>query len=354
MDFEIFLGEEQCQLYTDKETQKELFKQTMPVIDYIKKIFVDRKIPFLLDYTPSGGHLLFHVDVDSKAGKALQSIGAIEQGMLEAGHKHGITEKAMLTFSGITRMAEFVAMKTVVAFHDNVAQGKLQVTISDSAEKCINIDNSWCEGAPHIRSIRSPFSLHKKNQEKYKRYDEPPLVDVIGGYFDGKKFHHEADVDTVIDCMWDLEIASKWAHNFDGSIPVANDSLVKLVEEYKKSGLFSYHQDFDSTPDIPVGKALEYARGERKIPAWTKNILYNPNPMTVQPINMIGFIYDFVIHAKWRPKHVANILRDIYLEGSFAWTQDFVDSSPADEKANFWVRTFGATAYWQNGQLKIN
>ena len=87
MDFEIFLGEEQCQLYSDKETQKLLFKQTVPVIDYIKKIFVDRKVPFLLDYTPSGGHLLFNVDVDSNAGKALQSIGVVEQGMLEAGHR---------------------------------------------------------------------------------------------------------------------------------------------------------------------------------------------------------------------------------------------------------------------------
>jgi len=38
-----------------------------------------------------------------------------------------------------------------------------------------------------MRSIRSPFSLHKKNQEKYMKYHQPPLVDVIGTYFDGQE-----------------------------------------------------------------------------------------------------------------------------------------------------------------------
>lgn len=354
MDFEIFLGEDQEKLYTDKETQKAYFKQTLPIIEYIINIFKERSMPFLLDYTPSGGHLLFHVDVNSRAGKALQSIGSVEKGMMESSLKHGITEKAMLTFSGITRLAEFVALKTVIAFKDNEAEGNLQVNVSDSAEKCINIDNSWCEGAPHTRSIRSPFSLHKKNIEKYKKVGEAPLVDVVGGYFDGRNYFCEASVDTVIDCMWDLEKAAEWSASFTGTIPFANDSMVKCVEEYKNSGLYKYHKDFDITEDIPEGKALEYARNEKSVPDWARDILYNPNPRALQPVNMIGFIHDFVISAKWKPRHVANIMRDLYMDSTFEWVQDFVDSSPADEKANFWVRTFGAIAYWQKGQLKIN
>lgn len=353
MDFEIFLGEEQGLLYLNKKTQEKLFVQTLPVIDYIKQIFIDRNIPFLLDYTPSGGHILFHVDVDSDAGKAVQSIGTLEEGMLKSGLKNGVNEKAMLTFSGITRLAEFVALKTVLAFTDNESYGKLQVNISDSSKRCVNIDNSWCEGAPHSRSIRSPFSLHKKNQEKYGKHEEPPLVDVIGGYFDGKKLHYEADINLVIDCMWDLEKASEWAKNFDGTIPLANDSMVRFVKEYKNSELFSFHKDFDTTEDIPVSKALKYAKKESNVPVWTRDILYQPNPKAVQPINMIGFIYDFVIKAKWKPKHVANILRDIYLDDSFKWIQDFVESYPADEKANFWVRTYAAMAYAQENLLTL-
>lgn len=354
MDFEIFLSDDQAKLYTDKDAQKSYFKQTIPVIDYIKQIFKDNHLPFLLDYTPSGGHLLFHVDVDSPAGKALQSIGFIEEGMRRTSHKHGVTEKAMLTFSGITRIAEFVALKTMEAFKSSEAEGNLPVTISDSAEHCINIDNSWCEGAPHARSIRSPFSLHKKNQEKYKKVNDPPLVDVIGGLFDGRAFHHEIDIDSVVDCMWDLEKASAWAMNFSGKIPMANDSMVDFVAVYKASKLYQFHKEFDTTEDIPLGKALEYARNEKNVPVWANDILNNPDPRAVQPINMMGFVYDFTIQANWKPKHVANILRDIYISEEFHWVQDFIDSTPADEKANFWVRTFGALAYWKKGFLKIN
>ncbi len=354
MDFEIFLSGDQYKLYADKETQRGYFKQTVPVIDFIKKIFVDAKVPFLLDFTPSGGHILFNVDVEQEAGKALQSIGCVEEDMFESGIIHGVTDKAMLTFSGITRLAEYVALKTMEAFKNNESEGKLPVTVSDSAEYCINIDNSWCEGAPHARSIRSPFSLHKKNIEKYNRYDEPPLVDVIGGVFDGKEFHHEADVDNVIECMWDLQKASEWSQNFDGKIPLADNSLVDLIETYKKSSLYKFHSEFDSTEDLPLGNALELAKRVENIPDWSKDILYNPDPRVLQPINMMGFIYDFVIYAKWKPKHVANIMRDIYLDKSFCWVQDFVYSSPAGEKANFWVRTFAAIAYWKTGSLQIN
>ncbi len=353
MDFEIFLSEDQYKLYTNKETQKSYFKETIPAINFIKTIFIDRSMPFLLDFTPSGGHILFNVKLNHRSAVALMKIGFAEYGMVKSGQNYGITYEAMLTFSGVTRLAEYVALKTMEAFKNNEREGKLPLTVSDSREKCINIDNSWCEGAPHARSIRSPFSLHKKNIEKYGQYSQPPLVDVIGGTFDGKKLYCEADIDNVIECMWDLEKAGKWARNFDGFIPDANDSIIDFIEEYKQTQLYQFHREFDATEDIPVGLALQYAKHEQNIPEWAKSILYCPNPRALQPINMKGFIYDFVIHAKWKPKHVANILRDIYMDRSFGWVQDFKDSCPADEKANFWVRTFASIAYWEKGYLKL-
>jgi len=58
-----------------------------------------------------------------------------------------------------------------------------------------------------MRFIRSPFSLHKKNQEKYGKYHQPPLVDVIGTYFDGSTANEETNINFILDCMWDLEKA---------------------------------------------------------------------------------------------------------------------------------------------------
>ena len=88
--------------------------------------------------------------------------------------------------------------------------------------------------------------------------------------------------------------------------------MIDFINEYKSSDLYLFHQDFDSQEDIPRGSALEYAKRERNIPDWTKNILYFPNPAALQPKHMMGLVYDFFIHAHWKPKHIANVLRDIY------------------------------------------
>ena len=362
MDFEIFLSEDNYKLYTDKETQREYFRQTVPVLNYIKKIFLDRGMPFMLDYTPSGGHILFQNPMRQRSTQELKNIGYLEQDLIKACNvidpgdlrrKNGISLEAASVFSGQGKIAEFISLMTMNAFKDNEKKGKLPVTISDSLERCINLDNSWSEGSPHMRSIRSPFSLHKKNIEKYGRTDEPPLVDVVGCHFDGRKLTGEISVNEVIDCMWDLEKAAEHAKKFTGNIPRANSTLIDFIGEYKKSGLYEFHKSFDSEMCIPPGLALKFAKKEDNIPDWTRNILNNPNPSAVQPIKMIGLVYDFVIQAQWKPKHVANILRDIYLDYSNNWTQDFIDSYPAEEKANFWARTYSAIAYWRTGKLTI-
>lgn len=362
LDFEIFLSNDNYKLYSDKESQRHYFKETIPVIDFVKKIFMERGMPFLLDYTPSGGHILFQNPLYLRSTMALAEIGYLENDLIrvcetkipgDLRRRYGISREAASVFSGLGKMAEYISLLTMKAFENNEAEGRLPVTISDAREYCINLDNSWSEGSPHMRSIRSPFSLHKKNQEKYNQHDQAPLVDVIGACYDGEKSHGDIDIDQVVDCMWDLEKAAAHAQNFSGYIPCANETLIDFIEEYKSSDLYLFHKDFDAQDDIPQGKALEYAKKENNIPDWAKNIVYHPNPMAVQPINMIGFIYDFVVRAKWHPKHVANILRDMYVDPANHWVQDFHESYPAEEKANFWTRTYAAIAYWRKGWLNI-
>ncbi|HJO95904.1 MAG TPA: hypothetical protein QF753_21105 [Victivallales bacterium] len=362
MDFEIYLCNDNYKLYTDKESQKYYFNKTVPVLNFIKKLFTDRGMPFLLDYTPSGGHILFQNPLNQRSSKELQQMGYLESDLIRAckvidpnnlRRKKGISLEAASVFSGLGKIAEYISLLTMSEFKNNEAEGRLPVTISDSKDNCINLDNSWCEGSPHMRSIRSPYSLHKKNQEKYGRDNDPPLVDVIGCYFDGEVLESVIDINTIIDCMWDLNKAAEHGEKFTGVIPAANDNLIDFIGEYKKSDLYSFHQEFDAEKDLNYGEAIYRAKKENNIPDWSRTVLYNPNPAALQPIKMIGLIYDFVIRAKWKPKHAANILRDLYMDNNNGWTQDFVDSYPAEEKANFWGRTFGALAYWNTGKINI-
>ena len=361
IDFEIFLAEENHKLYADPVAQKELFSLTTPVVHFLETLLRSRGMPYILDYTPSGAHILFQNLLGYRATEELKNIGHLEEDLIKACNFidphdirrwYGISLDAARVFSGLGKMAEYIALLTMEAFKDNASKGLLPVTISDIHEHCLNFDNSWSEGSPFMRSIRSPFSLHKKNQEKYGKYHQPPLVDVIGTYFDGHTAIEEPNINVILECMWDLEKAANNAQRFSGFIPCSNETLIDFIGEYKSSDLYGFHQDFDNQEDIPKGLALDYAKKEGNIPEWTRSILYDPNPSALQPQKMIGLVYDFLIHANWKPKHIANVLRDLYQNPAFNWTQDFI-KYPAEAKANFWARTYSATALWQTGRLCV-
>ncbi|MGD8443105.1 MAG: hypothetical protein PVI94_06375, partial [Desulfobacterales bacterium] len=106
-------------------------------------------------------------------------IGYLEEDLIQAciyidqndmRRRYGISLDASRVFSGLGKIAEYISLLTMEAFRHNASKGMLPVTISDSLERCINLDNTWSEGSPFMRSIRSPFSLHKKNQEKYGKF----------------------------------------------------------------------------------------------------------------------------------------------------------------------------------------
>lgn len=362
LDIEIFLAGDNYKLYSDQSAQRELFQLTLPCFRFIENLFRNKGMPYLLDYTPSGGHILFQNPLGYRATRELRNIGFVEKDLVKACRYidfydirrwYGVSFEAASVFSGLGRLAEYLALLAMQEFRDNETEGLLPVTISDSQDRCINFDNTWSEGSPFMRAIRSPFSLHKKNQEKYGNRHQPPLVDVIGTYFDGREATGAGNnIDTVLDCMWDLDKAAEHARLFSGYIPCANDTLIDFINDYRSSDLYLFHQDFDRQEDIPRGRAIQYAREQAHIPDWTRQVLHSPNPAALQPKNIIGFVYDFLIHAQWQPKHIANILRDLYQDPVYNWTQDFF-RYPAEEKANFWARTYSAVALWKTGRLNV-
>jgi hypothetical protein len=361
IDVELFLGPEQFRLYADAPTHRRLFEQTIPVVRFLERMFRDRGLPYLLDYTPSGAHLLFQNLLGYRATAAVQAIGRLEDDLITAcrfvdpadrRRRHGVSLDAALVFSGLARLAEYLALMTLAAFRDNPSKGCLPVMIGDAVEGCLNVDNSWCEGSPFMRCIRSPFSLHKKNRQMHHRTGQPPLVDVVGVYYDGFTAVEETDLDTVCACMWDLEKAAEHARRFSGYIPCSNETLIDFIDEYRRSDLGAWHRDFDRQKDLPAGAAIAAAMTETNIAEDTRATLIAPNPAALQPKRMLALVDDFLIHARWQARHIANILRDLYATASHGWPQDF-SNYPIDEKANFWVRTYGAMALWRNGRLAI-
>jgi hypothetical protein len=101
---------------------------------------------------------------------------------------------------------------------------------------------------------------------------------------------------------------------------------------------------------MPRREALARAKKDGRLTDFARHILHQPYPMALQPKNMLGFVYDFLIYADWRPRHIANVLRDFYIDPRYGWGIDFF-KYPAEEKANFWARTFSSLALWKTGRL---
>ncbi len=361
LDIEIFMAGDQHRLYTDRQEQKTYLEQTLPVLHFVEDVFRSRGMPYLLDYTPSGGHILFQNVLGYRATEEVRTIGWVEKDLAAACEyvEPGDLRRASPTsleaaqvFSGLGRIAEYTALLAMRAFQDHEELGLPPLTISDSRDMCINLDNTWSEGPPYWRAIRSPFSLHKKNREKYGNRHQPPLVDVAGAFFDGQEATEVRDVDRIQDCMWDLDQAAEHAGSFSGFIPCSNESLVDFVAEYRASDLYSFHRDFDAGQDLARGSAVEQAKREDTISDRTRAVLHFPNPLALQPRELVGFVHDFLIHAQWHPRHIANVLRDLYQNPEHNWVQDFF-RHPAEEKANFWARTYSAVALFKSGRIHV-
>jgi hypothetical protein len=174
----------------------------------------------------------------------------------------------------------------------------------------------------------------------------PPLVDVIGAYYDGKEVIEENNIARIIDCMWDLGKAAYYAEQFSNIIPASNDNMIDFVQEYRKSPIFDFHEEFENTEDLPRYTALEKAKKDPNISDFSRHILYFPNPMALQPKHIMRFVHELLIYAKWKPRHIANIFRDFYIDPKYKWPIDFF-KYPAEEKSNFWVRTFSALTLWK-------
>ncbi|MBE0575765.1 MAG: hypothetical protein IH613_07700 [Desulfuromonadales bacterium] len=84
LDFEIFLENENHKLYADQKTQRHLFDQVLPLIRFVEDFLRTRGLPYLLDYTPSGIHILFQNLFSQRATEDVRKIGFVEEDLVKA------------------------------------------------------------------------------------------------------------------------------------------------------------------------------------------------------------------------------------------------------------------------------
>lgn len=360
-DAEIFLADPRY-LYHNMGSQLHFFeKYIAPIVMFETNFLQKHGVPHIIDLTPSGWHVLFTVKRGTKAYDHIKNIGCLEDELATAysytdpndiKRNPAVGPEAGLVYSGMGRLKEYLALRAMAHAQQHP---EVPTTISDSEEKCVNEDITDTGDPGFMRIMRIPFSLHKKRRRYFPGSE--PLQDVIFRFFPGKNTTNDGkdvlvnDWEYLLSCMWSKEMAVKHSRCFTGKIPVATDeSIDGLVSEYKRSGLYRFHQEFDSEPELEPGKALHGARYDADLSDKSKDFIMFPCPRALQPKVLKKFIRN-LIENNWHPKHIGCLINDLYrlpIDWNVNWMK-YISRT----RANFWARIYGAVYLLEQKQMAL-
>ena len=327
-DFEIHLADFRG-LYASPAAQQEMFQHNIgPVAEFLTHQLTAANVYHMMDYTPSGAHILVRVMRGSSAWDKLAAIGFLDDSVFASYTYHDphdikrnppVRTDAALVFSAFGFLSELLALR---ALQELQGQTKLPLTLWDSQPDCMNLDLSWTADPGYMRIIRAPFSAHKKRSQQH-RLGPNPLVDVIGRLYAPEHDYEERDYQRIIACMWQLDQAAAHAEQFSGAVPVSDDGLARLCDQYSHSELARFHDYCHiGEGDLQPGEALHRVLHDGRLSQFTKDVALNPNPRMLQPRVMRKVVSDLCCHG-WHPRHIKNLLTDRYQDPAFGWHINF-------------------------------
>jgi len=357
-DAEIYLSDA-SKLYSNVGSQLHFFeKHMLPVIKHETRLLKRLKVAHMIDLTPSGWHINFKIRQGTQAYEDIKSIGYLDSELREkylVTVPHDIKRNpapgldAGLVFSGIGRLKEYLALRS----RQNAKQHKdAPITISDTEEKCVNEDITDCGDPGYMRIMRSPFSLHKKKRRYSLGESLQDIVMVVhNADSNGQYDYYSEDLDYLLACMWDKELAVKHSENITGHIPyISDEGAANLVNEYKNSDLSEFHYYFDSGDELGPWEALNMAEADPNLNDKTKNFIAYPCPRALQPRALSKFIGD-MLNKGWHPKHIGYLIKDFYHK-NLGWEIDWNKYS-RKTRGLFWSRVYSAVAMQDAGEIVL-
>jgi len=205
------------------------FKQLEPVFRFVEASL--RRRGLLISWTTRlqariscGANLL-----GTRAAAELEDIGYLEPDLIQAcrytdagdiKRRWGVSLEAARVFSGLGKLAEYLALLTLEAFKDNEAKGALPMTVFGQHRPVHQLRQLLGRGIAVHEIDPEPL---QPAQEEPRQVPHVPAA-ALGGrrrrLLRRKAVVEETDLDRIVECMWDLERAAGHAERlFPGLIP---------------------------------------------------------------------------------------------------------------------------------------
>ena len=341
LDIEYFNLDSLAELYTD---QLGSFEKMEPIYSTIERVFKEYQIPHLNDTTTSGYHFVSRIPFTSPVHKELEKIGYLNpvlrkryrtKVLSDIKRQRPVPLKAGKAYSTIGRLMEFLCHRFL---KETKQSSPLPVTISDTApgdihhpREGISLDLTQYGDPLFMRTIRFPFSTHQKHKMNPHRVGREvsqatPIYVVVP--------RNRLSYQQTFEIRRDYEKAIAYAKKVSTAIPDASQGWGRVLEDYKGSKLYRFHQEFDRRRYL---RDYEQRIDRGSLPPCLRHILESPCPALLTPTTILLFCRAF-FSLGWHPRHIAGLIHSYY-QKDYGWMIDWNKYDPIT-RADFWSRVY--------------
>lgn len=219
----------------------------------------------------------------------------------------------------------------------------LPLTISDTApgtvkhpRNGISLDLTQYADPLYMRPIRIPFTSHQKHLVNTHTVDADIAASLHPGVVLPRK---DQDVSTICRMTNDRRQAAEYAATVNASIPVSTGGLVKLLADYEKSLLASFHNTLDRDMEYLEANLAELRPFPlpKELPPCLRLAVSAPNPWLLVPTNLQALCFH-LRESGFTTAEIAGRLALTYAS-DYGWQINWNKYDPWT-KGLFWARTY--------------
>jgi hypothetical protein len=150
----------------------------------------------------------------------------------------------------------------------------------------------------------------------------------------------ELGLDEIIALRRHFRNAADYARQVHCFIPNFTVNIKKLIDDYRNSRLYRFHQWFDQEKQHPPAEwADTYDRiNLAELPPCVRTPLEQPNDLLLKPTNL-QTITRVLLARGWHPQHIAGLVHSRWVNGP-GWPPDQWKHFDAGSRSAFYVRIF--------------
>ncbi len=333
------------------------FRILQPVVDAALGVLEASGIRPLHLIGGRGHHLVWAIRCDSTAFSQLARLGDIPPSLMALYNRksleygQSIHPSLARAFAGMGMLLEFVAHRIFSMARPScpvpIQLTAVEVGPSGGRREIVSLDISEYGDPLHLRHIRVPFSVYLKPRRLSWCLGEDgvrqllPLLEIP---MEG------ISMDEAVRARHDPEAALDLAKRSSVHIPDESEGSFNLIQEYKKSELARFHDDFYScqVKRAAHAESASAVHDSEALPPCTRWILDHPNDWLLKP-GGVQHVTRTLMSLGRHPREIAELIWTQY-QGDFGWGDRWLRYDAA-YRAIFYVRLFSGLIITGQDQL---